>query len=79
MRDGFADDFSERLDFLRETKDAIEDLSQYAVAKASLRPDVLDWVDSVSTFAAEYRASRSVGFSEDQAMAFLYMRHINPK
>lgn len=71
------DEFSDQLDFLRETKDVIEDLSQYAVAKASMTPEVLNWVEKVSTMAAEYRASRTVGFSEDQSMAFLYARHLS--
>jgi len=71
-----SEDFSDQLDFLREAKDVIEDLSVYSVTKASLQPDVLEWVDTVSQMAAEYLASKGVGFSEDQAMGFLFVRHL---
>lgn len=59
-----------------EFRSQLEDLAEYAVNEAALTPDVMAWAQQAPKMFAEYRISKALGFDSDQAMAFIYARHL---
>lgn len=73
-----ADEYAGQRDAMEHFRGSLEDLTEYAVARAAVSSKkVLEWSELVPQLAAEFRMTKAAGFSDDQAMTFLYARHLS--